>query len=105
MLRPDPTSGNSIAVLPFADLSGDAAEAYFCDIFAVQAEIATGDGSLCQQAEVLAQWGDPAGALAALERARAVGDGGLVYLATDPLLDPIRDDPRFRRLLTGLPFA
>lgn len=64
-----------------------------------------GDGSLYQQAQVLAQWGDRPAALVALERARAVGDGGLVYLATDPLLDPIRDEPRFRQLLRQLRFA
>ncbi len=54
---------------------------------------------------MLAQWGDRPAALVALERARAVGDGGLVYLATDPLLDPIRDEPRFRQLLRQLRFA
>jgi hypothetical protein len=34
-------------------------------------------------------------AFAALERARRVGDPGLVILLTDPFLDAIRSDPRF----------
>ncbi|MEO5973129.1 MAG: hypothetical protein ABIP91_07190, partial [Sphingomicrobium sp.] len=61
-----------------------------------------GDASLYQQAQVLAQWGDVAGALASLERARAVGDSGLIYLATDPLLDPLRKQPRFTALQANL---
>jgi len=61
-----------------------------------------GDAALYQQAQVLAQWGRSDDALAALERARAVGDSGLIYLTTDPLLDPIRNNPRFRRLLNDI---
>ena len=64
-----------------------------------------GDNALYQQAEVLAQWGDANGALTALERARTIGDSGLVYLATDPLLDPVRRDPRFSALRAALHFA
>jgi len=61
-----------------------------------------GDAALYQQAQVLAQWGRSDEALAALERARAVGDSGLIYLSTDPLLDPIRNQPRFRNLLNEI---
>ena len=61
-----------------------------------------GDSALYQQAEVLAQWGEPGPALAALERARAIGDSGLLYLATDPMLDPLAKQPRFRTLLRAL---
>jgi len=61
-----------------------------------------GDAALYQQAQVLAQWGRSDEALAALERARAVGDSGLIYLSTDPLLDPIRSQPRFRKLLNEI---
>ncbi|WP_310469111.1 TIR domain-containing protein [Sphingomonas sp.] len=61
-----------------------------------------GDASLYQQAEVLAQWGNVDGALASLERAKAVGDSGLIYLATDPLLDPLRKQPRFAALQANL---
>lgn len=62
----------------------------------------SGDAALYQQAEVLAQWGRVDDALGALERARAVGDSGLIYLATDPLLDPVRNQPRFRNLLNSV---
>jgi TolB-like protein/Flp pilus assembly protein TadD len=61
-----------------------------------------GDAALYQQAEVLAQWGEKDQALGALERARAVRDSGLIYLATDPLLDPIRREPRFTNILKTL---
>jgi len=61
-----------------------------------------GDAALYQQAQVLAQWGRSDEALTALERARAVGDSGLIYLSTDPLLDPIRNQPRFRNILNEI---
>jgi TolB-like protein/Tfp pilus assembly protein PilF len=61
-----------------------------------------GDSALYQQAEVLAQFGRPADAVAALGRARVIGDSGLIYLRTDPLLDPIRKEPGFIKLLHSL---
>lgn len=64
-----------------------------------------GDSALYQQAEVLAQWGRADEALATLEKARAVGDSGLIYLTTDPLLDPLRQRPEFNRLLKTLRLA
>ena len=63
-----------------------------------------GDRVLYQQGQVLAQWGRPEEALGALERALARGDSGLVYLRNDPFLDPLRDDPRFEKLLNRLGF-
>ena len=61
-----------------------------------------GDSAVYQQAEVLAQWGKPDDALKALLRAHEVGDSGLIYAATDPLLDPIRKDRRFTQFLHSL---
>jgi TolB-like protein/Flp pilus assembly protein TadD len=61
-----------------------------------------GDASLYQQAQVLAQWGSADEAVVRLERARQVGDSGLIYLVTDPLLDPIREHPGFTRLIKEL---
>lgn len=61
-----------------------------------------GDSVLYQQAEVLAQWGRTDEAIERLERARAVGDSGLIYLATDPLLDPLRNQPKFGLLIKAL---
>lgn len=64
-----------------------------------------GDSALYQQAEVLAQWGRNDEALQRLVRAKQVGDSGLIYVATDPLLDPLRDDPRFKRFVSALHVA
>lgn len=61
-----------------------------------------GDSALYQQAEVLAQWGRGNDAMKALLRAREVGDSGLIYAATDPLLDPLRRSPAFARFLRSL---
>jgi tetratricopeptide (TPR) repeat protein len=58
-----------------------------------------GDSAVYQQAEVLAQWGRTDEALQKLARAREVGDSGLIYVITDPLLDPIRRDRRFKSFL------
>jgi TolB-like protein/Flp pilus assembly protein TadD len=61
-----------------------------------------GDASLYQHAEVLAQWGRPDESVAKLRRAREIGDSGLTYLATDPLLDPVRRNLEFIKLLNEL---
>jgi tetratricopeptide (TPR) repeat protein len=63
-----------------------------------------GDKALYQQAQVLAQMGDRESAITALEQARAGGDGGLIYARNDPMLDPLRNEPRFVRLLKGMGF-
>jgi hypothetical protein len=63
-----------------------------------------GDNSLYQQAQVLAQWGEYDSAVTALERAYQKGDSGLVLSRNDPLLDPVRRDPRFEQLQVRLGF-
>ena len=63
-----------------------------------------GDAWLYQQAQVMAQWDQPDAAIGLLQRAQAVGDGGLLYSHTDPLIDGLRSDPRFRRLQKDLGF-
>src|SRR2546426_6080444 len=50
-------------------------------------------------------WNRPDAAIALLERARAVGDSGLTYVTTDPLLDPIARDPRYRGFVRELGFT
>jgi hypothetical protein len=77
-----------------------AAEKAFAD---VQSEV--GDSAAYQQAEVLAQWGRASEAIQRLKSARQVGDSGLTYAPTDPFLDSLRSDPRFRALLKALNFA
>jgi TolB-like protein/tetratricopeptide (TPR) repeat protein len=63
-----------------------------------------GDRVLYQQAQILAQWGERDAAIACLEKALRIGDSGLIYSRNDPLLDPLRNDPRFIRLLGSIGF-
>ena len=63
-----------------------------------------GDNSLYQQAQVFAQTKQSAAALDALEKAVTAGDTGLVLLRNDPLLDPLRAEPRFGALRARLKF-
>ncbi len=57
-----------------------------------------------QYAQIYAQWGDAAQALAWLETAYRVRDPGLLQLRVDPLMDPLRADPRFRTILANMKF-
>jgi len=54
--------------------------------------------------EVYAQWGNVAQALDSLETAERLQDGGLAFLKTDPLLDPLRKEPRFQAIERELKF-
>ena len=54
-----------------------------------------GDVGAFQIAEVYSGRGDKDEAFAWLERARRQQDGGLAYFPHDPLLDPLRSDPRW----------
>lgn len=64
-----------------------------------------GDASLYQQAQVLAQWGQPNEAMARLQQALVSGDAGLNYLRMDPMLDPLRERADFIDLRTRLGFT
>jgi TolB-like protein/Flp pilus assembly protein TadD len=64
-----------------------------------------GDNGLYQQAQILAQWGKPAEAMDALEKAVAERDSGLVYLFSDPFLQPLHGEVRFKSLLRQLHFV
>jgi tetratricopeptide (TPR) repeat protein len=58
------------------------------------------DGSLnFQFAEIYAQWGEREKALESLAAADRADDPGLAVLAVDPLMDPLRSDPRFHALV------
>jgi tetratricopeptide (TPR) repeat protein len=65
---------------------------------------ATGDTSAYQYATIYAQWGNRAQTLEWLEKALRLRDGGLEYLKTDPLLDPLRKEPRFQAIERELKF-
>ena len=64
-----------------------------------------GDAALYQQAEVMAQWGRPDAAMALFAKARKIGDSGLTLIASDPMLAPLRRDPRFTAFVRDLGFA
>ena len=64
-----------------------------------------GDAALYQQAEVMAQWGRPDEAMALFAKARKIGDSGLTLIASDPMLAPLRRDPRFTAFVRDLGFA
>jgi TolB-like protein len=52
-----------------------------------------------QEAQVLAQLGDKDAAVEALERAVAVGDQGVLWAKTDPMLIPLRGNRRYIAIL------
>lgn len=63
-----------------------------------------GDGGSYQQAQVLSQWGQTVPALEKLEHAAKIGDTGITNSRNDPMLDPLRREPRFIQLLKQLGF-
>jgi TolB-like protein/tetratricopeptide (TPR) repeat protein len=63
-----------------------------------------GDASAYQYVQIHAQWGERAVALDWLEKARHLSDPGLIYLKTDPLMDPLRNEPRFQAVMRELKF-
>jgi hypothetical protein len=65
---------------------------------------AQGDAGAYQYAEINTQWGDLPAALDWLEKALRLRDPDLVILRTDPLLDPLRKEPRFQAIERELKF-
>jgi TolB-like protein/Tfp pilus assembly protein PilF len=65
---------------------------------------AWGEDYAYEYATIYAQWGDRTKALELLEKALRVRDAGLAFLKTDPLLDPLRNEPRFQAVLRELKF-
>ena len=65
---------------------------------------ALGDAGAYQYATIYAQWGDLPKALEWLDRAVRLRDNGLVEMKTDPLLDPLRKEPRFQAIERELKF-
>jgi hypothetical protein len=63
-----------------------------------------GDAAAYQYATIYAQWGNRAKALEWLETALRLRDPGLEYLKTDPLMDPLRQEPGFQAILRELKF-
>jgi TolB-like protein/Flp pilus assembly protein TadD len=67
-------------------------------------KVALGDAAAYQYATIYAQWGDRAKALEWLGTALRLRDPGLVYPRTDPLMDPLRKEPRFQAIERELKF-
>jgi tetratricopeptide (TPR) repeat protein len=63
-----------------------------------------GEAAAYQYATIYAQWGRIPDALAALEKSKRLRDPGLEYLKADPLMDPLRNEPRFQVVLRELKF-
>jgi tetratricopeptide (TPR) repeat protein len=65
---------------------------------------AQGDAAAYQYATIYAQWGNRPKALEWLETALRLRDSGLEYLKADPLMDPLRKEPRFQAIERELKF-
>jgi hypothetical protein len=63
-----------------------------------------GEADSYQYAQIYAQWGNTAKALEWLDTAMRLRDSGLVELKTDPLLEPLRKEPRFQAIERELKF-
>jgi TolB-like protein/Flp pilus assembly protein TadD len=63
-----------------------------------------GEAPAFQCAEVYAQWADQPRALSWLETALRTHDAGLPQLRVDPLLDPLRKEPRYQAIVRALKF-
>ena len=63
-----------------------------------------GDAGGYQYAEIYAQWGENKTALDWLEKAMRLRDTGLSGLRADPLMDPLRKEPRFQAVMRELKF-
>jgi TolB-like protein/tetratricopeptide (TPR) repeat protein len=63
-----------------------------------------GDADAYAYSEIYAQWGDTPRSLGWLEKALRLRDTGLILLKTDPLMDPLRKEPRFQAAIRELNF-
>jgi len=63
-----------------------------------------GDAAAYQYAGIYAQWGDMKTALKWIERAYEVKDPGVAFMKADPMLEPIRREPRFQAVVRKLNF-
>jgi serine/threonine-protein kinase len=64
-----------------------------------------GDSASYQYGQIYAQWGEIDTALAWLENAVKIRDPGILLAGDDRLLDPLRDEPRFRKIIRDIGLA
>jgi TolB-like protein/DNA-binding winged helix-turn-helix (wHTH) protein/Flp pilus assembly protein TadD len=78
----------------------------YADAQAALAKLKAGSGGVGAywQATIYAHWGDKAKALEWLETALRMRDSELFLLKTDPLMDPLRKEPRFHAVMRELKF-
>jgi len=62
----------------------------------------SGEAPAYQCAQVYAQWADKPRALSWLETALRTHDAGLPRLHVDPLIDPLREEPRYQAVERAL---
>jgi hypothetical protein len=67
-------------------------------------QAAMSDAAAYQYATIYAQWGNRAKALEWLDTAMRLRDPGLRQLKTDPLMDPLREEPRLQLVMRELKF-
>ena len=67
-------------------------------------QAAYGDAGPVEYATIYAQWGNTAKALEWLTTAMRLRNADLVYVKTEPLLDPLRKEPRFQAIERALKF-
>ena len=63
-----------------------------------------GDTAAYQYTAIYAQWGNRTRALEWLETGLRLRDSGLEDLKVDPLMDPLRQEPRFQKVMSELKF-
>ena len=61
--------------------------------------VLNGDSASYQYGQIHAQWGETDTALTWLETALEIRDPGIILSVWDPLLDPLRGEPRFQKIL------
>ena len=69
-----------------------------------KARAEVGDAAAYQYAEMYTQWGDMVKALEWLQTAVRLHDRGVRLLKRDPLMDPLRKEPRFQATERELKF-
>jgi TolB-like protein/tetratricopeptide (TPR) repeat protein len=62
------------------------------------------DSGAYNNAAFFAQWGDKTAALSWLAKAEQIRDSDLQWLKVDFVLDPVRDEPQFKELVTRMKF-
>ncbi len=111
-------SGNPAAALPYCEQETASWSTRLCLAIAYhklgrrkEAEAALqnlkdaeGDAAVYEYAVIHAQWGEPSEAIKWLERAAELKDPGLIAIKADPLLDPLRNSDRFKKLVAAQHF-